>query len=182
MDKRILDVLIKFGLVTNTCVDPEKYADVDDLINKGVVTVPGAKSKIMELLEKANIEAMVVTEDVKMPLPETIVEVKEDEPVTITDTPEDVAPIDETPKSPEVIVETPVEEAPIEEVPVEEPTVVEEVVETPVEEPTVVEEVVETVEEVVETPTEETPVEESVETTEEAPKKKKSTKKAEQAE
>ena len=148
MDKKILDVLIKFGLVTNTCVDAEKYTDVDDLINKGIVTIPGAKSKIMELLEKSNVETPVVNEIVM------------NDPVTVIDTPEVVIPIDETPKSPEVIDETPVEEAPIEETPVEEPTVVETVDETPVEE------TIEVVEEV----------------TEEAPKKKKSTKKAEQAE
>jgi hypothetical protein len=124
MDKRILDVLIKFGLVTNTCVDPEKYTDVDDLINKGVVTIPGAKSKIMELLEKSDIEATVVTEDVKMPLPETIVEVKEEEVVEVTET---EAPVEEVV---ETVEETPVEETPVEETVTEEvPT--EEVVETP---------------------------------------------------
>ena len=151
--KKIIEILSKFGLITNTVVDPEKYTDVDDLINKGIVTVPGAKSKIMELLENAGLDPVSVTIDEKLPLTDTITEVKDDEPVTVTDTPEDVVPIDETPESPEVIDETPVEETPIEEVPVEEPTVVEEVVETP----------------------EEVPVEE-------APKKKKSTKKAEQAE
>ena len=147
MDKRILDVLIKFGLVTNTCVDPEKYTDVDDLINKGVVTVPGAKSKIMELLEKSNIEATVVTEDVKIPLPETVVEVKEDDIVEVTEVDETEAPAEEIVDAVEVVEETLIEETVTEEAPVEE------VAETH----------------------EETPVEE-------APKKKKSTKKAEQAE
>jgi hypothetical protein len=124
MDKRILDVLIKFGLVTNTCVDPEKYADVDDLINKGVVTIPGAKSKIMELIEKANIEATVVTEDVKTTLPETVVEVKEDEIVEVTEVTEVTeteAPVEEVAETVEVPVEeTPVEEIVTEEVPTEE--------------------------------------------------------------
>ena len=147
MDKRILDVLIKFGLVTNTGVDHEKYADVDDLINKGVVTIPGAKSKIMELLEKSNIEATVVTEDVKIPLPETVVEVKEDEIVEVTEVDETEAPEEDIVDAVEVVEETPTEETVTEEAPVEE------VAETP----------------------EEAPVEE-------APKKKKSTKKAEQVE
>ena len=120
MDKRILDLLIKFGLVTNTCVDPEKYADVDDLINKGVVTVPGAKSKIMELLEKANIEATTMTEDVKMPLPETVVEVKEEEVVEVTEVDETEAPAEEIVDAVEVVEETPVEETATEETPVEE--------------------------------------------------------------
>ena len=132
MDKRILDVLIKFGLVTNTCVNHEKYADVDDLINKGVVTVPGAKSKIMELLEKANIEATAVTEDIKMPLPETVVEVKEDEIVEVTEVYETEAPAGEIEGVVEVVEETPVEEVVTEEAPVEE--VAETPEETPVEE------------------------------------------------
>lgn len=152
MDKRILDVLIKFGLVTNTGVDPEKYTDVDDLINKGVVTIPGAKSKIMELLEKANIEATVVTEDVKIPLPETVVEVKEEEIIKVEEVDETEAPAEEIVDAVEVVEENPVEET------VAEETVTEEAP---------VEEVVETVKETV---------------TEEAPKKKKSTKKAEQVE
>lgn len=132
MDKKILDVLAKFGLVTNTCVDPNKYTDVDDLINKGVVTIPGAKSKIMELLEKSNIEATTMTEDVKMPLPETIVEIKEDEIVEVTEVDETKAPAEEIVETVEIVEETPVEEAVTEEVPVEE--VVETPEETPVEE------------------------------------------------
>lgn len=121
MDKRILDVLVKFGLVTNTCVDPEKYTDIDDLINKGVVTVPGAKSKIMELLEKSNIETIAVTKDVTEPLPETVAEVTE------VDETED--PAEEIVDAVEVVEETPVEETVTEEV------LVEEVVETPEEAP-----------------------------------------------
>lgn len=128
MDKRILDVLIKFGLVTNTCVDPEKYVDVDDLINKGVVTIPGAKSKIMELLEKSDIEATTVTEDIKMPLPETVIEVKEEEVVEVTEVDETEAPAEEIINAVEIVEETPVEETVTEEAPVEE------VVETPAKE------------------------------------------------
>lgn len=141
MDKNILDALIKYGFVTNIDVDPNKYKDVDELINKGIVTIPGAKSRIIELLENAGMETIDVTP--KTVETDTITEVKEDEPVTVTDTPEDVTPIDETPESPEVIDEKPVEEAPIEEVPVEEPTVVEEVVETAAEEVTEATKVVE---------------------------------------
>ena len=132
MDKRILDVLIKFGLVTNTCVDPEKYNDIDDLINKGVVTVPGAKSKIMELLEKANIEATTMIEDIKMPLPETVVEVKEDDIVEVTEVDETEAPAEEIVDAVEVVEETLAEEPVTEEAPAEE--VVETVEEAPVEE------------------------------------------------
>lgn len=113
MDKSILDKLIKFGFVTNVNVDASKYKDVDDLINKGVVTVPGAKSKIMELLEKANIEA---TEDVKMPLPETVVEVKEDDIVEVIEVDETEAPVEEIVDAVEVVEETVIEETPVEEV------------------------------------------------------------------
>ena len=50
MDKKIVDKLIQFGLITNIGVDANKYTDVDDLITKGIITVPGAKDKINELL------------------------------------------------------------------------------------------------------------------------------------
>jgi hypothetical protein len=152
MDKNILDALIKYGFVTNINVNPDKYVDIDDLINKGVVTIPGAKSRIMELLNEYNIEAIDVNPTTKT---ETDVEVLLDG-AAINDN-----PVTELNVIEEKLIE---EDNVIEEAPVEEPTVVEEVVETPVE--AVVEEVAETVEE--------TPVEE-------APKKKKS-KKAEQAE
>ena len=151
MDKNILDALIKYGFVTNIDVDPNKYKDVDELINKGIITIPGAKSRIMELLENAGIKTIDVAP--KTNETDIIIEVKDDEPVTVTDTPEDVTPIDETPESPEVIDETPVEETPIDETPTEEPTVNEEAV-----------------------------AEEVAETVEETPKKKKTTKKTEQAE
>lgn len=124
MDKNILDALIKYGFVTNINVDPNKYKDVDELINKGIITIPGAKSKIMELLENAGMEPIDVAP--KTIETDVITEVKDDEPVTITDTPEDATPIDETPESPEVIDETPIEEAPIEETPAEEPIATEE--------------------------------------------------------
>ena len=127
MDKTILDALIKFGLVTNIDVDAEKYETVDDLINKGIVTIPGAKTKILEIIENLGVTPIEVN-----PITEPIVEVLLDE------NPIDVEPItelniiDETPESPEIIDETPVSETPIEE-PTEVATVIEEVVETPVE-------------------------------------------------
>lgn len=69
MDKKVLDALIKFGLITNICVDSEKYKDTDDLISKGIITIPGAKATIDRLIkditvdikdETLNIEATII--------------------------------------------------------------------------------------------------------------------------
>jgi hypothetical protein len=98
MDKRIVDTLIKFGLITNVGVDADKYESIDDLIKKGVVTVPGAKSKIMELLG-SDITDTVISDIVT----EVLVS---DEPV-IDETPETETVIDEVPVSEPVIDETP---------------------------------------------------------------------------
>ena len=87
MDKKIVDKLIQFGLITNIGVDANKYTDVDDLIAKGIVTIPGAKSKIMELIG----DDYIVIEE----LP-----VKEDADVDVTDT-----PVIDTPVEEEVVVE-----------------------------------------------------------------------------
>ena len=152
MDKILLNELIKFGLVTNIDVDPNKYEDVDDLINKGVVTIPGAKSKILEIMEKLNI-----TETAKVP--EEVIKVKEEEVIKIEEVDETEAPTEEIVDAVEVIEETTTEETVTEEAPVEE------VVEEPVEK------TVETTTE--ETVTEEAPVEEPVK------KAKKTSKKSE---
>ena len=78
MDKQIIDTLIKFGLITNIGVDANAYKDVDDLINKGVVTIPGAKSKIDELLKNIKIE-VVDEKEVKVTEPKQEVKVIEPE-------------------------------------------------------------------------------------------------------
>jgi uncharacterized protein Veg len=52
MDKNIIDKLIKYGLITNIGIDADKYENVDELINKGIITIPGAKQKILELKGK----------------------------------------------------------------------------------------------------------------------------------
>lgn len=49
MDKTIIDKLIKFGLITNVGINADNYQDVDDLIKKGIITVPGAKDRIIKL-------------------------------------------------------------------------------------------------------------------------------------
>ena len=101
MDKTIIDKLVKFGLITNIGVNANDYKDVDDLINKGVITIPGAKSKIAELLN-TEIDALVVEEK-----KDEVVEpqVVENDVVEKTDEPQVV----ETVESP-IVVEEPVEE------------------------------------------------------------------------
>ena len=55
MDKKILETLVNFGLVTNIGINAESYKDVNELISKGVITIPGAEQKIEELLKDINI-------------------------------------------------------------------------------------------------------------------------------
>lgn len=104
MNKQIIDTLIKFGLITNIGVDANAYKDVDDLINKGVVTIPGAKSKIDELLKNIKIE---VVDEQEVKVTEPLQEVKTIEPaqeVKVTE-PEKEIKVTEPEKEIEVIVE-----------------------------------------------------------------------------
>lgn len=50
MDKSIIEKLAKYGFITNIDVDANKYKDIDDLIAKGIITVPGAKTRILEII------------------------------------------------------------------------------------------------------------------------------------
>jgi hypothetical protein len=121
MDKRIVDALIKFGLITNIDVDANQYKDVDELISKGIITVPGARETVQRIVDSfEDAENTIVDEDIVNPEP-IIDEVPVTEPV-----------IDETPVSEPIIDEVPVTEPVIDETPVEEATIVE--VETVVEE------------------------------------------------
>ena len=80
MDKQIIDKLVKFGLITNICVDPDKYINVDDLINKGIITIPGAKERIIELLK----DEIIVEENVE-PVATVIEPEKEPEVEPVTE-------------------------------------------------------------------------------------------------
>lgn len=81
MDKHIIDKLVNFGLITNVGVDASKYKDVDDLINKGIITIPGAKAKIAELLNM-EMETLVVEEvEEEVVVPVTKLEVEPTPPV-----------------------------------------------------------------------------------------------------
>ena len=101
MDKKIVDKLIQFGLITNVGIDANKYTDVDDLIAKGIVTVPGAKAKINELLgeiadvtpeaiEDENDDNTLVPNPESQPINEVINEVLDDKSPVINATPETV--------------------------------------------------------------------------------------------
>ena len=118
MDKKIVDKLIQFGLITNVGVDANKYTDVDDLIAKGIVTVPGAKDKINELLgeiadvtpeaiEDENDDNALVPNPESQPINEVINEVLDDKSPVIDETPETAPVIDETPETveSEIVVE-----------------------------------------------------------------------------
>lgn len=99
MDKKIVDKLIQFGLITNIGVDANKYTDVDDLIAKGIVTIPGAKSKIMELIgdDHIVIEELPVKEDAVIDVADTpAVDTPVEEEVVVEEVVEDVEEVSET--------------------------------------------------------------------------------------
>ena len=77
MDKRIIDALAGFGLITVN-VNAADYKDVDDLIAKGVVTVPGAKQKIYELV--GSMDGAAAAEDIIIEIEETAETVVEETP------------------------------------------------------------------------------------------------------
>lgn len=107
MDKRIVDALVKFGLITNINVDAAQYDDVDELIAKGIITVPGARETVQRIIDSLDdVETPTITETIVNP-----------DPV-----------IDEVPVTEPVIDETPAEEATI----VEVETVVEETANEPI--------------------------------------------------
>ena len=153
---------ISFGLVTNINVDHKKYKDVDELINKGIITIPGSRETISKLIK--NIDGVEEPEMTQ----ETL---KSDENNIILDTPEnDSEMILDTPEDKSPIVDTIPDEKPLEDIVPAEPV---EVVETTEE---TNEEVVEkSPEEVVEVSSEET-VETTEEVVEDTPKKKKTKK------
>ena len=100
MDKRIVDKLIELGFITKVGVNADMYKDVDDLIACGVITMPGIKDKIMELLGDT-------------------VEQADETPTIVEDLNNPALVIDETPTTTEPIVDTPAEETPIVDTPTE---------------------------------------------------------------
>lgn len=121
MDKHIIDKLVSFGLITNVGIDASKYKDVDDLIAKGIITIPGAKSKIAELLNPVNPPLILVEETTEeTPAADNITNVNESvdntaEPVEnakVTEPTETVETVVEAASitEPEIVVEETVEE------------------------------------------------------------------------
>ena len=51
MDAKIVDLLMKIGLITSIGVKADAYESVDDLISKGIVTIPGAKEHILDIIK-----------------------------------------------------------------------------------------------------------------------------------
>jgi polyhydroxyalkanoate synthesis regulator phasin len=51
MDAKIIDLLMKIGLITSIGVKADAYESVDDLISKGIVTIPGAKEHILDIIK-----------------------------------------------------------------------------------------------------------------------------------
>lgn len=110
MDSRIIDALVKFGIITSIGIDASKYDSVDDLINKGVVTIPGIKDRIIEILKDVEIE-----DSVSETIPEPVKEEKIIESVTKTVEPQPEVTIKsiEEPKEPIVKTEPVVESQPV---------------------------------------------------------------------
>ena len=120
MDIRIIDALKSANLITTVVVNENDYNSVDDLIAKGIITIPGAKSLADKIIASLNITEdgdTLIVEDVVNPTP------------AIEETSTEEA-IEETPVSEPVIDETIVTEPVIDETSTEEAAVVEEVVET----------------------------------------------------
>ena len=87
MNKSIIDKLIKYGFITNICIDANKYENIDELINKGIITIPGAKQRILELISEElepKVEPLTtIIEPEKKPETTTVIE-PEKKPETTT--------------------------------------------------------------------------------------------------
>lgn len=117
MDKSIVEKLVKYGLITNIDVDANKYKDIDDLIAKGIITVPGAKTRILEIIGDFITELEETIETTKATVLENVANDSEDndsedtklEPAeeiveTVNDEPTEVA-VNEDPAEAEIVIE-----------------------------------------------------------------------------
>lgn len=112
MDKSIVEKLVKYGLITNIDVDANKYKDIDDLIAKGIITVPGAKTKILEIVGDFITELEETIETTKATVLENVANESEDtkpEPIeenveTVNDEPTEVV-VNEDPAEAEIVIE-----------------------------------------------------------------------------
>lgn len=88
MDAKIIDLLMKIGLITSIGVKADAYESVDDLISKGIVTIPGAKERILDIIK--DIEPSEETIEEVNPEPEhTVITPNEINPAETELKPED---------------------------------------------------------------------------------------------
>ena len=103
MDKRIVDELVKVGLITNINVDANDYKSVDELFNEGLITVPDSRAAVDELIRTLELGTAPVVDDTNVN--ETVQSIVDEVPVTevtVTET-----PIVETPPTEDAtVVET----------------------------------------------------------------------------
>ena len=109
MDAKIIDLLMKIGLITSIGVKADAYESVDDLISKGIVTIPGAKEHILDIIKdiepsEETIEEVNPTETEPTVIEPTVIEPTEIKPAETELKPKDTAVVIEP-----VVIE-PVEE------------------------------------------------------------------------
>jgi hypothetical protein len=95
MDKQILKKLIDFGLITNICVDADKYETVDELINAGIITIPGSRNVIDKLIGEVVESPEVETEEMIKSSEEEVKEVDTEDENLDTKSVEVVSPVEE---------------------------------------------------------------------------------------
>jgi hypothetical protein len=73
MDSKLIDALVKIGLITNIGIDAANFNSIDDLLDKGIITVPCSKENILKLLNmpEPTVEEPVQVEEKEV---ETVVE------------------------------------------------------------------------------------------------------------
>jgi hypothetical protein len=132
MDKSIIEKLAKYGFITNIDVDANKYKDIDDLIAKGIITVPGAKTRILEIVGDFITELEETIETTKATVLDNVVndsedndsedndsvatkpETNEEITVTVNDEPAEIV-VNEDPAKAEIVIEEEIVEATVEE-------------------------------------------------------------------
>ena len=109
MDSKLIDALVKIGLITNIGIDAANFNSIDDLLDKGIITVPCSKENILKLLNMPE------------PTVEEQVQVEEKEVKTIEEEQVLVVPAEEKEAEPTVEEQVQVEEKEVETVVEEQP-------------------------------------------------------------
>lgn len=107
MDSKLIDALVKIGLITNIGIDAANFNSIDDLLDKGIITVPCSKENILKLLNmpEPTVEEEIQVEEKEV---ETIVEeeVQVEEEKEVETVVEEEVQVEE--KEVETVVEEPV--------------------------------------------------------------------------